>query len=161
MPAQCFSRCDQLERVAWPESLKSIGQDAFNECRALLKPSEAVFSQWDFIGENAFYGCKVPSPPLFEHPNVFVEISADELNSDVCGICLAERMTAPTCQLSCGHLFHQHCAHEWYTRNQTCSKCRAPVTSVAIVLPMDKKRKRTVEEPQEVKRQCVNQAMVE
>jgi len=149
---ECFQRCDQLERVVWPASLKSVGMDAFYECRALLKPSEAVFSQWDFIGEDAFHGCKVSPPPLFEHPNVFVEISTDELNSDVCGICLDKRTAAPTCQLSCGHLFHQSCAHSWYKRNPTCSKCRAPVTSVAIVLPMDvedKKRKRppVVEEP--------------
>ena len=149
---ECFQRCDQLERVVWPASLKSVGIDAFYECRALLKPSEAVFSQWDFIGEDAFHGCKVPPPPLFENSNVFVEISADKLNSDICAICRDGFTTAPTCQLSCGHLFHQECAHSWYKRNPTCSKCRAPVTSVAIVLPMDdedKKRKRppVVEEP--------------
>ena len=150
----CFCRCEQLERVAWPASLKSVGMDAFQDCRALEKPSETVYGNWDADSylEGAFRGCKEPPPTLFENTNVFVEISADELNSDVCGICLDKRTAAPTCQLSCGHLFHQSCAHSWYKRNPTCSKCRAPVASVAIVLPMDvedKKRKRpqVVEEP--------------
>ena len=153
---ECFLRCEHLEQVAWPASLQRVGMGAFSRCRALQKPSEAVFSQWDFIGANAFRNCKIPPPTLFEHPNVFVEISADKLNSDICAICRDGFTTAPTCQLSCGHLFHQECAHSWYKRNPTCSKCRAPVTSVAIVLPMDdedKKRKRTVVVEEPLKRQ--------
>ena len=152
----CFIECSGLDRVAWPASLKRVGKYAFKHCGALEKPPDAVFSRWISIGTDAFLGCKEPTPTLFENTNVFVEISADKLNSDVCGICLDSFMTNSTCQLSCKHLFHQHCAHEWYKRNKTCSNCRQPVNSVAIVLPLDKKRKRTVEEPQQVKRQCVN-----
>jgi uncharacterized Zn-finger protein len=156
-----FAYCDDLNDVEWSDTIRTIGDCAFEDCGNLEIPPDSVYSRWTSIGTDAFLGCKEPSPPLFEHPNVFVEISADELNSDVCGICLDSFTTAPTCQLSCKHLFHQHCAHEWYKRNTTCSNCRQPVNSVAIVLPMDKKRKRTEEEPQEVKRQCINQAMVE
>ena len=159
---RCFESGERLERVVWPASLKSVGMNAFYDCRELRKPSEAVFSQWDFIGEDAFNGCKIPPPTLFENPNVFVELSTDELNSDVCGICLDSlTTTAPTCQLSCGHIFHQKCAHDWYRRNQTCSKCRRSVTSVAIVLPMDKdnKRKRPAEVEEPLKRQCQHEAV--
>ena len=159
---ECFLRCGHLERVAWPASLQRVEMGAFSRCRALVKPSDAVFSQWDFIGANAFRNCKVPPPPLFEHPNVFVEISANKLNSDVCSICRDGFTTAPTCQLFCKHLFHQECAHQWYKRNPTCPNCRAPVTSVAIVLPMndeDKKRKRPVVVEEPLKRQCQHNAV--
>jgi len=148
-----FAYCDDLNDVKWSDTIRTIGDCAFEDCGNLEIPPDSVYSRWTSIGTDAFTGCKEPS--LFENPNVFVEISAEELNSDVCAICL-DSLTTTTCQLSCGHFFHQHCAHEWHRINQTCSKCRRPVTSVAIVLPPDNKRKRvsTVEE-QPVKRPCL------
>jgi hypothetical protein len=152
----CFESCFSLERVAWPASLQRVGEHAFEDCLELEKPSESVSWRWTSIGEDAFLHCKEPPPPLFDNPNVFVEISADELNSDICGICLDSFMTGPTCQLSCKHLFHQHCACEWYKRNQTCSKCRQPVTSVAIVLPNKKRPVSVSNEQTATKRQRLN-----
>jgi hypothetical protein len=130
-----FYCCKVLKRVKWSCTVRRIGEGAFKNCASLVKPPELAFSHWTSIGKDAFDGCKPPA--LFENPNVFVEISANKLHSDVCGICLDSFTTVPACQLSCKHLFHQNCAHQWHQRNPTCSKCRQPVTSVAIVLSSD------------------------
>jgi hypothetical protein len=47
---------------------------------------------------------------------------------DACSICLEALAKGETClTLSCGHLFHEHCIHEWLGRKEWCPLCKAPV----------------------------------
>ena len=126
----CFGECERLERVTWPTSLQRVGGFAFGFCGALYTPSMA--KKWQ-VGSNAFFRCKVP---LFDSPNALVEISAEKLNG-YCSICLDRYTTDSTCQLSCGHLFHQECGRKWYKTATTCPNCRQTVTSVATVVFTD------------------------
>jgi len=114
-----------------------ICKGAFANCTEFRTPT-TMNSQWH---ATAFNGCKSALIPLFDNPNVFVEMN---LNDAECSICYDKFSVQPTCQLGCGHLFHQHCAHKWYSglllENQTCPLCRGVITSVAIVLPQEKRQ---------------------
>ncbi len=42
-----------------------------------------------------------------------------------CSICYEEYGNKPISLLECGHIFHEACLNEWFTRQNTCPKCRS------------------------------------
>jgi len=51
-------------------------------------------------------------------------IIVSENETEDCSICLEHTRQDDT-QLSCGHMFHDRCLHEWLDEHTTCPVCRA------------------------------------
>jgi hypothetical protein len=50
-----------------------------------------------------------------------------------CCICLEKLSKGESAlTLSCGHLFHEHCIHEWLGRKEFCPLCKQACTSTPL-----------------------------
>ena len=65
---RAFQRCDHLEKISLPDSLKVIGEYAFGSCGALEEIEYSKDTMMETVGENAFNGCdslkEIELPPV-------------------------------------------------------------------------------------------------
>ena len=65
---RAFQRCDHLEKISLPGSLKVIGEYAFWSCGALEEIEYSKDTMMETVGENAFNGCdslkEIEMPPV-------------------------------------------------------------------------------------------------
>ena len=68
--------------------------------------------------------------------------------NNVCIIC-REEMVSQCKKLPCNHIFHTHCLHSWFQRQQSCPTCRMDVLSQTVIARLQGRRQQQPDQQQQ------------